>query len=38
VLWPPQLDDLKAEIGRPRSDTADEEGMLGIGSYRRPMV
>ena len=23
-LWPPQLDDLKAEIGRSRSDTADD--------------
>jgi hypothetical protein len=24
VPWPPQLDDLKAEIGRPRNDTADD--------------
>lgn len=23
-LWPPQLDDLKAEIGRPRTDTVDD--------------
>jgi len=24
VSWPPQLDDLKAELGRARTDTADE--------------
>jgi hypothetical protein len=24
VLWPPQLDDLKAELNRPRTDTADD--------------
>lgn len=24
MLWPPQLDDLKAELGRARADTADD--------------